>query len=191
MSDRLRQSGFVDLQLARWRNRRSQLVAHWQRLAEHERRVSKIAALGLALLFSWFGLIEPPLAKIAHWQGELPRLRSQSAALEEVLRDMAPATGTLSDLSQRLRQSLDASPLGGHYRLAATAESSPELVRVLFIEAPAVPLMAWLQHTAPSLQLTITEAHLHRADTNNTNDPIATVSGDVRLEPAQTAKESR
>ncbi|WP_313054859.1 type II secretion system protein GspM [Pseudomonas lopnurensis] len=191
MSNRLRQSGFVDLQLARWRNRHGQLVAHWQRLAARERRVLTVAALGLAALFAWLGLIEPPLQSIAHWQAELPRLRSQSAALEEVLRDVAPATAEPVELSQRLRQSLDGSALVGHYRLTETAESPPEPVRVLFMDAPAGPLMAWLQHTAPALSLTIAEVHLHRAGDTDTNDPVATVSGDVRLEPAQTAKESR
>ncbi|GLZ23994.1 type II secretion system protein [Stutzerimonas stutzeri] len=191
MSDRLRQSGFVDLQLARWRNRRGQLVAHWQRLAARERRILKVAALGLAVLFSWFGLIEPPLEKMAHWQAELPRLHSQSVALEEVLRDMAPIAGEPVDLWQRLRQSLDTSPLNGHYRLAEAAESPPDPIRVLFMDAPAGPLMAWLQHSAPALRLTITEAHLRRASATDTNGPVATVSGDIRLEPAQTAKETR
>ncbi|WP_312341227.1 type II secretion system protein GspM [Stutzerimonas nitrititolerans] len=191
MSSRLRQSGFVDLQLARWRNRRGQLVAHWQRLAARERRVLTVAALGLAALFAWVGLINPPLKSIAHWQAELPRLRSQSAALEEVLREVAPANAEPADLSQRLRQSLDGSSLAGHYRLAETTENLPGPLRLQFIGAPAGPLMAWLQHTASAMSLTIAEAHLHRVGDTNTHDPVATVSGNVRLEPAQTAKESR
>ena len=57
--------------------------------------------------------------------------------------------------------------------------------------APAGPLMAWLQYTAPRLSLHISEARLQRTPTSDPAASGVTLSGGVRLEPTSNSGDSR
>lgn len=192
MIDRLKQSGFLHVQTAQLRSKHQQYLNHWQGLADRERLAVMVAALALLVTILWFGLIKPPLQRIEHWQSELPRLHNESRALDEILQDISPAqasTGAVdTDPALQISQSLDAQSLAGHYQLQ---QQGPAAVELEFSAAPAGPLMAWLQHTAPRLSWHISEAHLQRTPTSDTAASGVTLSGGVRLEPISNSGGSR
>lgn len=193
MIDRLKQSGFLHVQTAQLRSKHQQYLSHWRRLADRERLAVTVAALALLAAVLWFGFIKPPLQRIEHWQSEWPRLHNESLALDEILQGISPAhspTATAdTDPTRQISQSLDAQSLAGHYQLRQ--QQGQAAVALEFSAAPAGPLMAWLQHTAPRLSLHISEAHLHRTPTPDPAASGVTLSGGVRLEPMLNSGDSR
>ena len=192
MIDRLKQLGFLSVPTAQLRSKRQQCMTYWQGLAERERLAVIVAALALMAAVLWFGFIKPPLQRLEHWQTELPRLHNESAALDEILQGMLLSQITGTDPAQQITQSLDASPLAGHYRLLdQDREQAQTELALEFSAAPARPLMAWLQQTAPMLSLQITEARLSRTSTADSNTSGVTLSGGVRLESTTNSRGSR
>ncbi|MAB85938.1 MAG: general secretion pathway protein GspM [Rhodobacteraceae bacterium] len=193
MIDRLKQSGFLHVQSAQLRSKRQQYLNYWRGLADRERLAVTVAALALLATVLWFGFIKPPLQRIEHWQSELPRLHNESLALDEILQDISPAqapTGIAdADPARQISQSLDAQSLASHYQLHQQQDQAA--VELEFSAAPAGPLMAWLQHTAPRLSLHISEAHLQRTLTSDPAVSGVTLSGGVRLEPMSNSGGSR
>lgn len=157
----------------------------WQGLALREKRMVGGTALVLGGLLTWLLLIQPPLKKIEYWQAETPKLRSQSEALELLLREVAtPPAG--QTLEQSLQQTLDASGLAGHYRLQAL-DSAWQLT---FEDAPADGVIGWLLGNPRQFSLEVVEARLQRAGDAPADDTAGTLSGTVRMDQAQGAKEA-
>lgn len=190
MISRLRQLGFVNMQLTHLRTRRQQCATWWHSLAQRERQALMVAALALFAAVLWFGFIRPPLQTIEHWQSELPRLRSESATLDEILQDMQPLQAVSIDPAGQIRQSLDSLLPAGSYQLSAPPAGQGGL-QLELDAAPAGPLMAWLQHTTPRLSLTVSAARLQRSSAAGDAAAGASLSGSVRLESAHRPKESQ
>jgi general secretion pathway protein M len=177
----------------RWQTFRTQLRTFWQGLAAREQAAVALAALVLGGCLVWLALIQPPLKTIAYWQTETPKLRSQTEALEVLLRDVA---GPAQDqpLEAALRQSLDASGLSQHYQLQMS--EGPGAWQLTFDQAPAEAVISWLLGNPRQFSLEVIEARLQRSvpantDTLDNHDNSAgTLSGTVRMDQAQSAKEA-
>lgn len=166
----------------------------WQGLAVREQRAVSLAALVLGGLLVWLLLIQPPLQTLAYWQVETPKLRAQTQALEVLLRDVGgPASG--QPLEAALRQALDAGGLSEHYQLQAVDAAW----QLTFNDAPADEVMGWLLSSPRQFSLQVLEARLRRtapANTDNadnienTENTAGTLSGTVRMDQAQGAKEA-
>jgi general secretion pathway protein M len=142
-----------------------QLESRWRGLSRRERNqiAGMIAVVVVALV--WLLLTKPALDTLAHWGNELPRLRSQAAALKDVLADVgsptpAPSDSSL-DLASRVRASLDAGGLAGGYQVR-------EIDSALQIEfersADASRVMAWLLGAPASLGMTVQKVTLQRLE---------------------------
>jgi general secretion pathway protein M len=179
---------FAAVYRARWQafNARGQLL--WQGLALREKRMVSATVLGLGGLLIWTLLIQPPLKKIDYWQAETPKLRTQVETLEGVLREVSPPFAG-QDLAQALQQTLDASGLAGHYRLQAP-QATPGAWQLNFEEAPADAVIGWLLGNPRQFSLRVTEARLQRAGEARADDAAGTLSGTVRMDQAQGAKEA-
>jgi len=79
----------VALLRVRWQILYTRCRTFWQGLAAREQRAVALTALVLGGFVVWLALIEPPLKTIAYWQAETPKLRSQTEALEVLLRDVS------------------------------------------------------------------------------------------------------
>jgi general secretion pathway protein M len=170
---------------ARWQHLSGRCRVIWQGLALREKRMVGGTALVLGGLLIWLLLIQPPLKKIDYWQAETPKLRSQTEALEVLLREVAsPPTG--QDLEPSLRQTLDASGLAGHYQLQVL-EAGWQLT---FEEAPADAVIGWLLGNPRQFSLEVVEARLQRAGEAKADDAAGTLSGTVRMDQALGAKEA-
>jgi len=178
----------------RWQTVRTRLRTFWQGLAVREQAAVALAALVLGGCLVWLALIQPPLKTIAYWQAETPKLRSQAEALEVLLRDVAgPAPG--QPLEAALRQSLDASGLSQHYQLQTLGTELPNAWQLTFDKAPAEAVISWLLGNPRQFSLEVIEARLQRTPTDsdhlaNPDNTAGTLSGTVRMDQAQGAKEA-
>ncbi|MBT2341605.1 MULTISPECIES: type II secretion system protein GspM [Pseudomonas] len=177
---------------ARWQTVLSRCRTFWQGLAPRERRAVSVSALVLGGCLVWLGLIEPPLKTIAYWQAETPKLRSQTEALEVLLRDVAgPVPG--QSLEAALRQTLDASGLNEHYQLQGPGTGALDAWQLTFTDAPAEGAISWLLSNPGQFSLEVIEARLQRTATASSahlDNTAGTLSGTVRMHQAQGAKEA-
>jgi len=174
----------------RWQTLRSRFNGTWQGLAPRERRAVSLAALVLGGCLVWLALIQPPLKTIAYWQAETPKLRSQTEALEVLLRDVGgPAQG--QSVESALRQTLEASGLSEHYRLQA-ADTEKGAWQLTLEDAPADGVVDWLLSYPGRFSLEVIEARLQRTGpaSSDDTDTAGTLSGTVRMDQAQGAKEA-
>lgn len=85
---------------------------YWQGLTARERKQVLLMSAILAGALAWLFFTRPALKTLNHWQQELPRLRSQQAALQTVLAEVGGASPSASGTPQaRLAQSLSAAGL--------------------------------------------------------------------------------
>lgn len=171
---------------AGWQRLNVRLQSSWQALTLREKRMVGGMAVLLAGLFFWVVLIQPPLAKIAYWQAESPKLRAQAEALDVLLRDVGPRPAG-QNLEHALQQTLQAGGLGGHYQLQAAPSGGWQLT---FDAAPADAVLDWLLSRPRQFSLQVVEARLQRAGGAATDDTAGTLSGTVRMDQALGAKEA-
>ncbi|MDC7819074.1 type II secretion system protein GspM [Pseudomonas sp. BLCC-B112] len=179
---------------ARWSRLRTQVhiqvQGHWNTLALREKRLLSATALGVLGLLLWWLLIQPPLKTIDYWQAETPKLRAQAEALEVLLHEAAGPDSRGASLEQSLRQTLDGAGLKDHYQLQQPDEAGPESWRLTFEHAPADAVVGWLLGAPRQLSLQVVEARLQRAAAAAAQDSAGTLSGTVRMDQAQGAKEA-
>ncbi|MGJ7573591.1 type II secretion system protein GspM [Variovorax sp. RB2P76] len=142
-----------------------QVANRWRGRSQRERNqiVGMIAVVVMALV--WLLLTKPALDTLEHWDSELPRLRSQAAALKDVLADVgipsAAPRDSSSDLASSVRVSLDAGGLAGGYQVR-------EMDSALQIEfersTDASRVMAWLLGAPASLGMTVQKVTLQRLE---------------------------
>ncbi len=172
---------------ARWQAQRASAQQFWQRSSARDQRILRIAAVVLPVVVLWYGFIQPPLARIEHWQSELPRLRAQAATLETVLAEVEGPSATRGAITaQALQERLDSAGLSGTYRMENSEGGGWQLT---LDAAPAEALLNWLLDDAPRLGLQVRGAHLQRVTTQST-EAAARISGVVSMEQAPGAKES-
>lgn len=174
---------------ARWQTLRTRCRTSWQGLAGREQRVVTLAALVLGGTLIWLVLIQPPLKTIAYWQAETPKLRSQTEALEVLLRDIGGSTAD-QPLERVLRQTLEAGGLGEHYQLQTPSAETPNAWQLTFHDAPADAVIGWLLGNPRQFSLEVIEARLQRAGPVNSDNTAGTLSGTVRMDQAPGAKEA-
>ena len=148
---------------ARLQSLREHGLAHWHRLTPGERLQLKLLVTVLAAALIWLLGTRPALHSLRYWNEELPRLRSQSAALQEVLAEVgspqAAQAPPLSTAIHRIALSLDQAGLAGSYRLQ---QSGTELCLFFTPTVDAYRLGAWLLHAPATLGLTVQHATLER-----------------------------
>jgi len=157
-------AGGVRLQ-ARLQSVLAQARSRWRGLPQRERKQLVWMVAVVIAAFIWLLFIQPPLATIQHWNNELPRLRSQAAALTEVLSDTAHPVMASGDSSrkpaERVRISLDAAGLTGTYALR---EVGPAL-QIEFTHATDIsPVMDWLLGAPASLEMAVQQVTLERSE---------------------------
>ncbi|MGJ7542501.1 type II secretion system protein GspM [Variovorax sp. LT1R16] len=148
--------------------------ARWRGLSRRERQQVIAMAVVVAVAAVWLLLAKPALDTLQHWSNELPRLRSQAAALKEVLADVDSPTAALGDASveQRLRASLDAAGLAGAYRL----READAAWQIEFEGAADVPrVMAWLLNAPARLGMAVQQVTLQRSEGRGSSGPMEQV----------------
>ncbi|SAI69111.1 General secretion pathway%2C M protein [Bordetella ansorpii] len=161
----------------------------WAGLATREKRLVVLCGAVVIGALCWLAAIEPALKSIDRWQGELPRLRSQSAAVEAVLSEVPAPRATPADTQAyqaALTRQLEAAQLGGAYQLTADGAAG---WRVAFNGVPPATLIPWLLTQPAQLHLRLAEVSLRRTDTAAHDASAAALSGSVRLVPDSDAKD--
>ncbi|MDD0974711.1 type II secretion system protein GspM [Pseudomonas fontis] len=165
--------------------RRQRAEAAWQGLAPRERLAVMLCASVLGGAVLWFGLIQPPLARIDHWQAETPKLRSQALALNALLAEVPATSPAPEQQAAALRQSLAAAGLDAYCQVQGEAGNW----QLHWQQAPVEAVMDWLLQAPRHLALAVGESRLQR-DPLADPEATATLSGIVRLDQALGAKDS-
>jgi len=137
----------------------------WRGLSRRERlQVAAMVAIVVSA-FVWLVFAKPALDSLEHWDKELPRLRSQAAALKEVLAD-AGTSAALGDSSlspaDRVRESLDAASLAGAYELREVDAT----LRIEFAHAGASRAISWLLGAPALLGWKVQHVTLQRTESS-------------------------
>lgn len=181
---------------AGWRKAADQASQYWKQLAPRERRLLRAmgAVLAAAALFT-IGL-RPAWRDIERWQDELPRLRTQAATVDALVREAQalkreqghriPAT----DMEDALRASLARAGLGGTQHVEKADDGKGW--RVAFEDASPAALFDWLAHAPALLHLRIAQARIARPSDSLGRFIPARASGTLQLRNADdTANEGR
>lgn len=168
-------------------------TTRWRALSARDRVAVGGAALALALAVLWLALAKPALDNVARWQRDLPKLRAQSAELDQVLSGVPtaqPLAGA-SAASESPQTSLDRAGLQGRYRIDLMVTDAPPTTgkappakawRIEFTEpVAAATLFPWLLAVSARADLELTGAVLDRMDNAAAaSDPAAGPQGHVR-----------
>lgn len=141
----------------------SQAVNRWHGLGPRERKQVLLMLGVLVAAVLWLLFTKPALDSLRYWDDEMPRLRSQAAALQDVLADVSTPlrvedTSTQT-VSERVGASLDQGGFAGTYQVR---NSGPDLV--VEFEQPVVStqLVAWLMSAPAALGLSVKQVTLQR-----------------------------
>lgn len=147
-------------------------AGYWRGLTVRERRQLILMSFILLGAVAWLLFTRPALKTLSHWQQELPRLRSQQAALQTVLAEAGggqltrQAHGTPQ---ARLAQSLRAAGLDYQLRSAG-----PNLIlSVQNVEAQR--LVNWLLTAPATLGMQIEQAQIARINAGESTRVNASV----------------
>lgn len=139
--------------------------SRWRGLSRREHSQIALMAAVVVMAFVWLLLTKPALDTLQHWDNELPRLRSQAAALSDVLADVGSPAAAPSDSSLdpvgRIRASLDAGGLADGYQLRDT---DSELEIEFESTTDTSRAMAWLLSAPAALGLTVQKVTLQRLE---------------------------
>lgn len=172
----------------RWRSQlqplQQQTISRWRGLSARERQQMRLMAGVLAGALIWFLLMRPALHTLRYWGSELPRLRAQSTALQEVLAEvggprMAQDTASATP-AQRIAHSLDQAGLAGSYRVA----EADKALHITFEKAvDASRLATWLLHAPAALKLAVQHVTLERIASSASATQDTLVQASVSLAP--------
>lgn len=191
-----RLAGLLNTPAQRWSPLLLRLKAYWRQLAPRERKILAGGGLALCLALTWQVFIDPPLARIEHWQAELPRLRAQAAAVDGVLREVEALRGpTLSGTAdaEAIRRSLRDQGLDG-FQLDAP---QPGQWQLDFASVYGEALLRWLARSPAALRLSVSEAQVTRLDapseerSGSSSEPSGgLVSASIHLQSSSAPKDS-
>ncbi|RMS59356.1 hypothetical protein ALP65_03557 [Pseudomonas aeruginosa] len=191
-----RLAGLLNTPAQRWSPLLLRLQAYWRQLAPRERKILAGGGLALCLALTWQVFVDPPLARIEHWQAELPRLRAQAAAVDGVLREVEALRGpTLSGTAdaEAIRRSLRDQGLDG-FQLDAP---QPGQWQLDFASVSGEALLRWLARSPAALRLSVSEAQVTRLDapseerSGSSNEPSGgLVSASIHLQSTSAPKDS-
>lgn len=137
----------------------------WRALSVRDRQLLVLMAVILLVAALWLLVIRPARDSVRYWEGELPRLRSQSAALTSVLGDggavVSPASTQAGDVRQVLAQSLASAGLGELSSLRAEGRS---VVIEFKPTADLATAMAWTLQVPAALRLPVSALSLQRLE---------------------------
>ncbi|AYN19504.1 type II secretion system protein GspM [Alcaligenes aquatilis] len=153
--------------ITRWRERVqpsvSQAVNRWHGLRSRERKQVLVMLGVLIAAVLWLLFTKPALDSLRYWVDEMPRLRSQAAALQDVLADVSvpsSAGGTFTQpASERIRVSLEQRGFGGTYQVR---NSGSEIVVEIEHPVMSAQFVAWLMMAPATVGLSVKQVTLQR-----------------------------
>jgi type II secretory pathway component PulM len=187
-------------------------ATRWRTLSARDRLAMGVAVLVMTLAVLWLAFTRPALESVTQWRRDLPKLRAQSAELDQLLSGVpvaqspSGATGaqfSAAGLGEALQAALDRAGLQGLYRFQELVSDAPSVAgkappakawRIEFAEpVPAGGVFSWLVEVAARGDVEITSAVLDRTDSaaDAGAGPQGRVRGRVDLQSRQLNKDGQ
>ncbi|CAB3867322.1 type II secretion system protein GspM [Achromobacter sp. CF-sbj1-Ac2-l] len=158
----------------------------YQALAPRERRLVNGAGALLGAMLVFTLLVEPALDSVRKLREELPRLRSQAAAVAAIttqamaLRGRAAAPAAALPAVADIGASLERAGLpADHWKLDHPGQG--DSVTLVVTEVPSSALLPWLEHAAGDWGLAVRQVELTRAANVNGRPLPGLVNGIIKL----------
>lgn len=151
----------------------SQLQQRWDKLAERERRLVVLVAIGLGLLLAWLVLVAPAMKSLNTTRGQLTETDAQWTQMQDdaskarALRSAAPVAP--EEAQAALRAATDR--LGKDARLTLQGERAT----LNFNNVSGTALADWLAEVRTGARARATEANLARSNATYSGTVVLTI----------------
>jgi general secretion pathway protein M len=142
---------------------RQRIAAAWQGLVPRERRLLMLGGVALAVLLSWWWLIDPAIKTRKNMQQQLPELRAQSMQMRMLAQEAATLPAAVPVAQSLSRQEIER--LLTDSGLKADQVTLTDSTFILnFSDIPFSGLTDYLQKAQREQQLTVIQATITARD---------------------------
>ena len=142
---------------------RQRIAAAWQGLVPRERRLLMLGGVALAVLLSWWWVIDPAIKTRKKLQQELPELHAQSVQLRALIQEAAALPAAVPVAQSLSRQEIERLLMDSGLR-ADQVTLTDSMFTLSFSDIPFSGLTDYLQKVQREQQLTVIQATITARD---------------------------
>jgi general secretion pathway protein M len=142
---------------------RQRIAAAWQGLMPRERRLLMLGSVALAVLLSWWWVIDPAIKMRKKMQQQLPELRAQSMQMRMLAQEAATLPAAVLLAQSLSRQEIERLLMDSGLK-AEQVTLTDSTVILSFSDVPFSGLTDYLQKAQREQQLTVIQATITARD---------------------------
>jgi general secretion pathway protein M len=142
---------------------RQRIAAAWQGLMPRERRLLMLGSVALAVLLSWWWVIDPAIKMRKKMQQQLPELRAQSMQMRILAQEAATLPAAVLLAQSLSRQEIERLLMDSGLK-AEQVTLTDSTVILSFSDVPFSGLTDYLQKAQREQQLTVIQATITARD---------------------------
>ena len=142
---------------------RQRIAAAWQGLMPRERRLLMLGSVALAVLLSWWWVIDPAIKMRKKMQQQLPELRAQSMQMRVLAQEAATLPAAVQVAQSLSRQEIERLLMDSGLK-AEQVTLTDSTVILSFSDVPFSGLTDYLQKAQREQQLTVIQATITARD---------------------------
>jgi general secretion pathway protein M len=142
---------------------RQRIAAAWQGLMPRERRLLILGGVALAVLLSWWWVIDPAIKVRKNMQQQLPELRAQSMQMRMLAQEAATLPAAVPVTQSLSRQEIERLLMDSGLK-AEQITLADNTVLLSFSDVPFSGLTDYLQKAQREQQLTVIQATITARD---------------------------
>lgn len=142
---------------------RQRIAAAWQGLVPRERRLLMLGSVALAVLLSWWWLIDPAIKTRQKMQQQLPELRAQSMQMRVLAQEAASLPAAVPVAQSLSRQEIERLLMDSGLKAEQVTLTDSTFI-LNFSDIPFSGLTDYLQKAQREQQLTVIQATITARD---------------------------
>lgn len=142
---------------------RQRIASAWQGLMPRERRLMMLGGVALAVLLSWWWVIDPAIKVRKNMQQQLPELRAQSMQMRMLAQEAATLPAAVPVTQSLSRQEIERLLMDSGLK-AEQITLADNTVLLSFSDVPFSGLTDYLQKAQREQQLTVIQATITARD---------------------------
>ncbi len=142
---------------------RQRIAAAWQGLMQRERRLLMLGSVALAVLLSWWWVIDPAIKMRKKMQQQLPELRAQSMQMRMLAQEAATLPAAIPVAQSFSRQEIERLLMDSGLKAEQVMLTDSTFI-LNFSDVPFSGLTDYLQKAQREQQLTVIQATITARD---------------------------